>query len=499
MLSAGHDATDANPPSVAWGYWLLALVASNLIVASLAYSLAKPLPGQQPTAAFTPESNSPELVSPQLVSMTACVWRSGESDPEVGKRIQTGEVLDLLEGIAELKIGDGTPREALVRIEGPASVFIRDDGQLGVLRGSLTLKSLGTGSENVVVDTPIGEVFVDGQSFIGLVSNTAVNEVHLFSGRVVVSHAHGAAGLTQTRLEEGEAVRFTSTPEDDLGFVIFDASLSSFVSARSSGFDPLNVGDRYERAVMESRPNIYWRFESVSPDRPHVVENQGSEANMNAAIIGESGWRRYGDNRVAELGKAGTHTGFRSTGLWPMKPLKEYTIEMWVKPELYHNGTTFCMHESRQKEDGRYSHSIILETSSRHWHSVLENLQPNRFRFLHRTPASGAVTEGSNLMGAKPYQVRTWHHLAARKENDRLSLWVDGRMSAERTDTSLLNENMQIVIGQLYVTRNERRYIGQVDEVAIYDRCLSPQEVRRHIKAAGRSVANENFDPSVTP
>ncbi|KAA1259844.1 hypothetical protein LF1_23810 [Rubripirellula obstinata] len=466
--------------------WLIGLAASHLFIASLVWSFANSSSSNDSTAVALLEASRP-----QLVSMTACVWRDSDGPtPSLGQSIRFGEMLDLAEGVAELKIGEGTSGEALVRVEGPASVYIHGDGQLELRNGSLTVKSLGTGSEQVLIITPIGLVMIDGQSSIGLMSQASVNEVHLFAGRGLIEPIRSFSRSKQLRLEAGEAVRFsTSSGSERLGPVMFEASMSSFVSARSSGFDPLNIGQDYVDAVLESKPSVYWRFEELLGESPYFVANQGSAPDMDAEMFGESGWRRYGENRVAELGKIGTSSGFASTGTWPPKPLANYTIEMWVKPELYHHGEMFCMHEPVKEEDGRYSHSMMIETLVQHWKNPLEDFRPHRFRFVHRTPSSGVVTDGSNLVGGQPYQVRTWQHLAAQKQGDRVSLWIDGRLAIEQLDPDLLNENLQIVIGQLYLTRTERRFVGQIDEVAIYDRCLSPEELRGHIIAAGRSVA----------
>ena len=73
-----------------------------------------------------------------------------------------------------------------------------------------------------------------------------------------------------------------------------------------------------------------------------------------------------------------------------------------------------------------------------------------------------------------------------------------GSCRRSNSTRSHLNTDMQIVVGQLYIERTERRFIGQIDEVAIYDRCLSPHDLRRHIKAAGRSVAPAESDLTVT-
>lgn len=482
--------TGVSQPSTR-GPWILAIVASHLLFGSLVWSLSRrsdPAPTESASIEETAPINLPSAA--QLVSMTACVWRSsGSSPPTLGETIETGEVLSLIEGIAELKVGETTPSEAVVRIEGPASVFVRADGQLGVQYGSLTAKSLGTGSSNLVVHTPIGEVLVEGQSAIGLVFNGSVDEVHVFSGQVMVQPIETMSTSSAIRLEKGEAVRFSSEPGENYGAVLFEASMSSFVSARSSGFDPLEIGNEYVRKVLESKPCVYWRFEKLSSDFPYRVENEGSAPGMDAIVIGESGWRRYGTNRVAELGKIGSTSAFRSSGIWPPEPLPEYTIEMWVKPELYHHGEAFCMHAPAAKKDGRYSHSLMLETLARHWRNPLEKLPPNRFRFVHRAPASGEVTEGSNLTAGKPYQVRTWQHLVAQKRGETVSLWLDGRISSEQFEPKDLVPGMQVVLGQLYISRSERRFVGQLDEIALYDRCLSQQELRGHIRAAGRSVA----------
>ncbi|TWU57078.1 hypothetical protein Poly51_29990 [Rubripirellula tenax] len=468
--------------------WLLALVASNLLIASLAWSTANQWRSQRP-----PVDIASVAVSPHLVSMTACVWSpSIESDPTVGHPIQQGENLELMEGIAEIRIGEGTAGEALVRIEGPAGIYIGADGQLQLRHGILTAKSLGTGSGNVMVDGPIGEVSIDGLSSIGLVSNGMQSELHVFSGRALVRPATMAA-FSELCLVDGEAVRFSSQPNGDHLAVMFEASMSSFVSARSSAFDPLRLSDQYAQVVRESKPSVYWRFEGLSGESPYHVANEGSAANMDAALIGEPGWRQYGNNQVCELGRLGSSSGFRSTGLWPPKPLDEYTIEMWVKPELFHHGELLCMHEQLREDDGRYPHSVILETLAQHWKNDLEGLRPNTLRFVHRTPASGVVLEGSNVVADRPYQVRVWQHVAAVKKGDRISVWLDGVLTAQHSDASVLENNMQIVIGQLYLSRAERRFVGQIDEVAIYDRCLTPKELRSHIKAAGRSVAPESF------
>lgn len=467
--------------------WAIGLIASHLLVAVLAWTIVQ--------SAFRPQPfEEISLIdpSPQLVSMTACVWRpSGDSVPTLGEPLQLGELLELVEGIAELQIGEGTFGEALARIEGPASVLIQSNGDLVLRQGSLTVKSLRTGSKNVSIQSPVGQVFVDGQSSIGMVATRGVDELHVFSGRALLEPNAGGTVKNEIRLEAGEAIRLNSNADGNFGVVMLEASMSRFVSARSSGFDPLKLGNQYERAVMQSKPNIYWRFEELAGEIPYYVKNEGTAKGMNAVLFGEPGWRQYGRNQVTELGKLGTSSGFRSSDLWPPEPLDEYTIELWFKPELYHHGEIFCMHQQNQIDDGRYSHTLMLESLMKQWRNPLRVYQPNRIRFVHRSPASGEVREGSNLITDRPYLVRTWQYLVAQKKGDQLMLWLDGRLSDEKIDSRPLEAKMQLVIGQLYLRRAERRFVGQIDEIAVYDRCLTPEEIRKHMKASGKTLATK--------
>lgn len=489
--SAGLPATDLveiNQGRERWSFgWILGIAASHLLIASLAWSVGQR--DSQQSAELRTVVGAEESKPPQMIAMTACVWRDSTSlIPTIGEPICTGEMLELIEGVAELKIGENTPGEALVRIEGPAGVFIRADGRVSLQHGTLTIKTLGSGSDIMRIDAPVGEILLDGQSSAGLVAIDDVHELHLFDGRGMVRPTLNNSSTARFRLEAGEAVRFWAKKGKRIGPELFEASISSFISARSSGLDPLKLGDDYRRTVLESKPSIYWRFDQLEGDGPFYVPNEGSFSGADAKVIGEVAWRRYGENRVAEIGKQGSSSGFRSAVPWPPQSLNAYTIEMWIKPELFHHGEVLCLHDRQQKSNGRFDHSLMLECLAQHWVNPLEAFPKNCFRFVHRTPASGDVLDGSNLVSKDPYQVRTWQHLACCKNGSKVSLWINGELVAEQDDSTELAKDSHIVVGQLYVTRSLRRFIGQLDDIAIYDRCLSQTELETHVRAAGRPV-----------
>lgn len=498
-MSSGAGGNERGSDRSRRALWWVAIAASHLLVATLAWWLASVTRANVPTAMRgwesipTTGSNAKPL---KLVSMTACVWRgNGDLRPTLGKQLRTGDAISLVEGIAELKLGEGTSGEAVVRIEGPARVHVGRDGQLEIPEGSLTAKSLGIGTENLIIDTPMGRVIVDGLSSVGLVARKSDSEVHLFAGSVRVKpyqvdpyrtdpyQLDALAG--DVTLESGEAVRISGRSAKGPAIVKFQASKAAFVSARSLGFDPLNLGESYVRAVMDSRPSVYWRFERLEGEYPYYIENQGSVDGMNAIVVGEPAWRQYGNNRVAELGRS-TSSAFQTLEPWPPQPLDEYSIEAWVKPQLFHHGEVLCLHGPQSGPNGGYPHTFMLETTARQdFARVVVSGPKNRFRFIHRALDADEPIMDASLFAEDSYQARVWQHVVAQTKDGKQMLWIDGNLSAEIDNPVPLTANVQILVGQVYPDSSRRRFVGQIDEVAIYDRCITPQEIKAHIHAAG--------------
>ncbi|MFG0287983.1 MAG: LamG domain-containing protein [Rhodopirellula sp. JB044] len=488
--------------------WLVAtgaavLLMSHLSVGALSWSLAQnetktentsaPLAEGAPSTTLDVDSsqqqdpagtNPPRDTKSYLVSTTACVWfPSMSSMPRVGQSVQTGEMLSLIEGIAELGVGpSGNDR---VRIEGPASVYIQPDGQLSLQSGALTADIADGNPEGLIVKTPIGTVRASSGASTGLVVNLDSVELHVFRGRVSIAAKDYHAGKTPIELVAGEAVRFTIDARGELEIIFQDASANEFASARSMGFDPLNIGDVYINAVKKSDPAIYWRFENTTTDFPRRIVNHGNLGEFDATIHGDVHWRRYASNRVAEFGLSDNPSVIVSAKPWPAKPLSDYTIELWMKPTCFHHGTAFCLTKDNPEANNGYDHGLIFEVGARHW-STLQHLKPNRVRYVHRTPISNQYQAGTYLLSRDVYKVRTWQHWVMRKQGGTITLTVDGEVVDENKDPTDLSPGLNLVIGQLYPTLSQRPFIGQIDEVAVYERFLSDAELLTHFQAANQ-------------
>jgi hypothetical protein len=110
--------------------------------------------------------------------------------------------------------------------------------------------------------------------------------------------------------------------------------------------------------------------------------------------------------------------------------------------------------------------------------------KPASVRLLHRWPSGWEA--GDNAYSRNPYVPFRWHHIVGQLHPDRIELFLDGQLSEslsirpEHSDVAC-----QLVLGRLTSRPGtglsfDRPFIGRLDEVALYDRPLSPEEIRSH-------------------
>lgn len=72
-----------------------------------------------------------------------------------------------------------------------------------------------------------------------------------------------------------------------------------------------------------------------------------------------------------------------------------------------------------------------------------------------------------------------WHFVAGTFGNKRLRIYVDGTLEGESTSTSDIKPNdWPIWIGDVARPQETQQYIGKIDEVAIFNRELSEEEIK---------------------
>src|SRR5262249_17079804 len=126
--------------------------------------------------------------------------------------------------------------------------------------------------------------------------------------------------------------------------------------------------------------------------------------------------------------------------------------------------------------------------------------EPCTVRFLDRWPA--AMTGGSDVFSRRTVVPCLWHHVVGQKSGKTLELYVDG----ERVGTSPASPDgagpagpattaCRLIVGRLkqWSLRPDmsevRPFEGRLDELAVYDRPLKPEEISRHARYRTGGVA----------
>jgi hypothetical protein len=412
-----------------------------------------------------------------MVSSTGCVWGPGNSLASLqANGVAGGDSLQLLEGIAEFHLGPSS-NDVCLRMEGPASVVLTAQGAASMNYGKVVVKAGDLKGGPFSVETTFGRVLAESRAEVGLISFGSKAEIHCFRGRVTVESPwlrSNESDLASVSLEAGEALEFADVGGASIKSSRTVAHEERFTPQVSMNSDFLSVTPEYVRKVVADHPVAYWRFEQ-SPGG--VIRNEMGPP-YQGHVKGEVAFAGPEGNRAVELGMNNRQGSILCDEPWDQVLAGDFTIELWMKPSHYHLGSMVGFVGDFDPVVHRNKHGVLLEacgpSNPRDW------LRLNQLRFLHRSQLTADPHDGVSCFSGREYEPRRWQHVVAVREGHVLKLFVDGRLAQSATDDTPTPSGLHLVIGQLYTETVERFFIGQLDEVAIYGRALSPEEISRH-------------------
>jgi hypothetical protein len=230
----------------------------------------------------------------------------------------------------------------------------------------------------------------------------------------------------------------------------------------------------YAKAVLASRPVAYWRLDDMDgPAALDIVTNEHSARYENSVALYLPGASLGNPSRREPPNHAVHFAGGRLNA--SLKRLDgSYTVELWfwnglpaaVRPI---GGILFSF---GSEDTGRTSGDRIGIGGS----GALA-----RRLFYSRLSDAGKVSGGKTEIA-----LRTWHHVALVRDARRVSLYLDGRTQPELSvdgEVHAMNRPTVLVIGG--DSDGQANFEGKLDEVAVFDRALSAQEISGHLHAAG--------------
>ncbi|MEX0643422.1 MAG: LamG domain-containing protein [Pirellulales bacterium] len=428
-----------------------------------------------------------------LTSANGCDWGNGPLQlNNVGSGIGAGDDLTLYEGIADFRLESG----AIVNVEAPASLIINSPSSLVLLYGKVTVHTPWQAPDFKVIAGPCQ--FASRDSEFGMIHHGRNIEMHVFSGEVQATNLSfsnssvanepvgGGVVVTDDVGTFGRAVIMAESAisllnDDNVVKVtrIGYNSMPQMFATKLSMSEAMPASGGYEREVLKSKPVGYWRFERIR--NGSVVNEIPGGANLK--VIGNLRLAGQPDNLAAEFLPGGDCYLFSERDVVGTDELSNYSLEAWVKPSYVHKGGVVSL-----VSDVPNSHATRLEMQgSPNWpgSGTRGSRYPATIRFIHHNLLVSKNEEGwTECFSKERYLLRRWQHVVAVKERSSMRLYLNSKLVATTSDKSPLSLHSRLAVGQdTFRYANERAYVGQIDEVAFYDRALSDKEIDEHFGA----------------
>jgi hypothetical protein len=459
--------------------WSLGVIAAGLAAACvfLAFRPGDPV-GITPDV--TPEPPHARVEVATLIKAEDVRWEpGGGATPNEGGVVTAGR-LRLKSGRLTLAFFSG----ATLTVEGPADLELRAADRVFCHHGKLRAR-VPRGAEGFTVLAAGYEVVDLGTEFALNLEPGGKSRVMVFEGSAAVSvldkDGRSVRGefLERRRSIEVDpnAGRIREVPPRPEAFV----PLAEFVPP------PLELVPGYVDCKMRvAKPWGYWRFESMTDG---LVPNEVPGRPALKALGGVTLEKSPGGNHTARFRPGDPAQGFLMDGTWAPPREDGYAIEVWVQADLPSpnaSGQTALVGLIDQDDAETENHLAYLELTARGRRSPHE---PCAVRFLDRWPA--AVHGGADVFSRRTVVPSQWHHIVAQKVGATLELYVNG----ECVGTSPAKVNAQgpedavttpcrLLVGRLKQFQGHpsevRAFEGRLDELAVYDRPLTPDEIRRH-------------------
>jgi len=231
----------------------------------------------------------------------------------------------------------------------------------------------------------------------------------------------------------------------------------------------------YAEHVLASRPLAYWRLEEMESATAHDAtgrENHGQYGNGVAFFL--SGADLPGLMTGKRINRAPHLAGGRLTVRIEI-PAEAVSIEFWNGlPNDARPVTGYLFGRASNRQGGDY---LGLNGSS--------GLGP---------PGCLFVSQGLGekvLAGKSAISPRTWHHVVLTRNGRHIVVYLDGNDRPEITSDVAAGQGSRlatIYLGGRY--DQEATFEGKIDDVAVYDRPLTPAEIVEHFRAAGEQFVH---------
>ncbi|MHB0954985.1 MAG: alpha/beta hydrolase fold domain-containing protein [Pirellulaceae bacterium] len=254
---------------------------------------------------------------------------------------------------------------------------------------------------------------------------------------------------------------------------------------RSSDFQGPGLAEAYHRAVLSSTPMAYWRMSEVAADR---LEDASSNAH---SAITELGVDLFPPTAPVPANPAAIFSGGRMAAAIDL-PSDAYSVELWVQNDLPPNARAITTYFFSRGVDGPpgTAGGDNLGIGGTH---CSEN--QGKLFFFNGTEHDQVVS------GKTPLPSGRWHHVVLVRNGGNISVYLNGGHTPEICGQAEIG--YPAGCGQLFFGGRNDGFApleGKLDEVSVYNRALSADEIVAHYAASQppATTAAEK-DPATIP
>jgi hypothetical protein len=431
-----------------------------------------------------------------LTLANGCDWGKNSAQVQfVGSAVNPGDELTLQEGIAEFRLLCGVS----LSVEGPASLVMASPNSLILQEGKLTANVPWKAADFQILAGTNRLAAADAE--FGVQAKGSSVSIHVFSGEVTATLSPYSVNERTTvfndgfvgdedlrpsliKIEQSEAVELTSNSDRSTAVRRFTADQGQFASRTSMAWQ-LPITPRYVDAVKQSKPVAYWRFETVEN---HEIRNE-IPASCPLKVTTEIYLPGDEANHVLESGYAFDRDNLVSTEPMDRFFNGDFSVELWIKPSHFHRGMFVSVMDKSyseveidraefERQSAKFGYGFALGTSPDF------GVRPGTVRGSVMNPSQRANADNcaseNNL-----YKLRRWQHVVVVRANGVMRLYFDGQQVAlaKSRHKATLVEGQRLTVGRLLPSWDGYAFVGQLDELSVYDRALPPEEIKEHFDA----------------
>ena len=230
-------------------------------------------------------------------------------------------------------------------------------------------------------------------------------------------------------------------------------------------------------------------------------------------VVGGPPLRLHGPVSVAAAPEGGGHAVFSasapeqylaSDSTWKLARGSRQAIEFWFMAESIRRGSLVGLYpaEYNLPRTLMHKHVMLVEAMA---YPTLSLEKPASVRFLRRWFRDvDLAVEENNLFSQNIYIPNRWHHVVAQRSDKRMELYLDGvrdrSITPEKDPPGIL---YHLVVGRSTAEASDGEevhpFVGRIDELALYDHPLSPEEVLHHFRLAAPRTPAENRGARCAP